>query len=62
MLELYKAKGMSEEDAKIMSDTISKNKDSWVDIMMVEELGIIIGDESPIKNALTTFFSFMIFG
>jgi VIT1/CCC1 family predicted Fe2+/Mn2+ transporter len=33
-----------------------------VDIMMVEELGLIEDDESPLKNALVTFFSFQVFG
>lgn len=30
--------------------------------MMIEELGIIEGEESPVKNALVTFFSFCVFG
>jgi VIT1/CCC1 family predicted Fe2+/Mn2+ transporter len=30
--------------------------------MMVEELGIMHSDEDPVKNALVTFFSFLIFG
>lgn len=30
--------------------------------MMVEELGIVERDESPLKNALVTFISFIIFG
>jgi Integral membrane protein DUF125. len=33
-----------------------------VDVMMVEELGIINENESPIKNAFVTFFSFVVFG
>jgi hypothetical protein len=33
-----------------------------VDIMMVEELGIIQEEESPVKSALITFSSFVIFG
>ena len=30
--------------------------------MMVEELGILHTDEDPVKNAVVTFFSFLIFG
>ena len=30
--------------------------------MMVEELGIIESDESPLKNAVATFLSFSLFG
>jgi vacuolar iron transporter family protein len=33
-----------------------------VDIMMVEELGILESDESPLKNAIVTFVSFCVFG
>mmetsp|Transcript_81273 Transcript_81273/g.122124 ORF Transcript_81273/g.122124 Transcript_81273/m.122124 type:complete len:121 (+) Transcript_81273:573-935(+) len=45
-----------------MTNCISKNKDTFVDIMMVEELGLIESDESPAKNAFITFFSFILFG
>ena len=62
MIEIYTAKGIPEEDARTMVDIISKNKKAWVDIMMVEELGIMEADESPLKNALVTFFSFALFG
>ena len=50
--KLYVEKGMTETDAKTMVYIIAKNKKVWVDIMMVEEIGIIESDESPQKNAL----------
>lgn len=62
LIELYLEKGLTREDAVLITETISKNKDAWVDIMMVEELGILSGSESPLKNALVTFFSFAVFG
>ncbi len=62
LMELYMNKGMNEEDAKTVVDIIAKNKEAWIDIMMVEELGIIQEDESPLKNALVTFLSFITFG
>lgn len=62
MVELYTNKGLSEEDAKTVVDIISKDKNVWVDVMMVEELGIIESDGSPLKNALATFLSFSVFG
>jgi len=43
-------------------DIIAKSPKAWVDIMMVEELGIIESDESPLKNAVVTFISFAFFG
>ncbi|MFZ5989532.1 MAG: VIT1/CCC1 transporter family protein [Bacillota bacterium] len=62
LVELYMNKGMPEEDARTVTEIFSRNKKAWVNIMMVEELGIIEENESPIKNALVTFFSFAIFG
>ncbi len=62
LVELYMDKGMAEEDAVRIVDIISRDKKTWVDIMMVEELGIIEEEESPLKNALVTFFSFGLFG
>ncbi len=62
MIELYTKKGLSNEDANTIVNIISKDKNIWVDIMMVEELGMIEDKESPLKNAVVTFFSFAIFG
>ncbi len=62
LIEIYTAKGIAEDDARCIVDIISKNERAWVDIMMVEELGIMETDESPLKNALVTFFSFALFG
>jgi len=45
-----------------MVSILAKNPKAWIDIMMVEELGIIGSDESPLANALATFLSFGIFG
>lgn len=62
LLELYTDKGIGEEDARNIVHTISKYKQAWIDIMMVEELGILESEESPLGNAVATFFSFAIFG
>lgn len=62
LVELYIDKGMSEEDAEHVVNIMAKDKDVWVDVMMVEELGIIEEEESPLKNAVVTFFSFGFFG
>lgn len=62
LVDIYTEKGLSEEDAKTVVEIISKNKRAWVDIMMIEELGIIESRESPLKNALATFISFGLFG
>jgi VIT1/CCC1 family predicted Fe2+/Mn2+ transporter len=62
LVEVYKEKGLSEEDARTVVEIISKNKRVWVDVMMTEELGIIESNESPLKNALATLLSFGLFG
>ncbi len=60
--EIYMNKGIPEKDAKNIVNILSKHKEAWVDVMMVEELGIYENKESPLKNAIVTFFSFGIFG
>jgi len=62
MVEIYMDKGIAEKDAKQMVEILSKHKKAWVDVMMVEELGIVESKESPLKNSLVTFGSFVIFG
>lgn len=62
LVELYTAKGIAAQDAEAMVQIIAKNPKAWVDIMMVEELGIVASEESPLRNALATFLSFAAFG
>lgn len=62
LVELYVEKGMPEDDAKTIAEIISRHKETWIDVMMVEELGIVASGESPVKNAVVTFFAFAIFG
>ena len=62
MVELYTARGMAEEDAHEIVERLSRNRTVWVDVMMVEELGIIEESESPLSNAVATFLSFGVFG
>ncbi|MDP3724991.1 MAG: VIT1/CCC1 transporter family protein [Nanoarchaeota archaeon] len=62
MMELYREKGVPEEDARQVVEILSKHKTAWVDVMMKEELGIIEDGESPAKNAVVTFVAFTVFG
>ena len=62
LVEIYKAKGLSGEEAGAIVDIMARHKEAWVDIMMVEELGIFQNEESPLKNAVATFSSFSVFG
>ena len=62
MVEIYKGKGMTEDEARAMVEIMAKYKRAWLDIMMLEELGIVESNESPLKNAIATFLSFCAFG
>jgi VIT1/CCC1 family predicted Fe2+/Mn2+ transporter len=62
LVEIYMGKGISQDDAEAMASIVAKHPKAWVDIMMVEELGIIASEESPLANAVATFFSFGVFG
>eukprot|EP01059_Diplonema_ambulator_P000095 TRINITY_DN1007_c0_g1_i1.p1 TRINITY_DN1007_c0_g1~~TRINITY_DN1007_c0_g1_i1.p1 ORF type:complete len:294 (+),score=116.02 TRINITY_DN1007_c0_g1_i1:55-936(+) len=65
MVDLYKEKGFSEEDSKELVNIISKDKKLFVDMMMVEELGLNVDfdDEwGPVKSAIVMFGSFVVFG
>ncbi len=64
MVEIYMQRGMKEEDAKIIIDTMAKYENIFVDVMMVEELGLMPPDEeeSSFMNGLVTFIAFSLFG
>lgn len=60
--EIYTARGMSKADAHAAVEIIAKDKKAWVDTMMVEELGIVPSNDSPVANAIATFIAFGLFG
>jgi len=64
MVQLYQTRGLPESDARAAISILSKHKDFFVDVMMVEELGLLPPDANtaPWKNGLVTFFSFILFG
>lgn len=60
---IYKKKGFKGDDLKKIVNVITAYKKLWVDEMMVNELGIIPGEEeSPWKNGLATFIAFAFAG
>ena len=64
MVELYMKRGMTEEDAVSVIDVMAKYKNFFLDVMMVEELGLMPPDEDdqPWKNGVVTFVAFVLFG
>jgi vacuolar iron transporter family protein len=62
MVDVYVARGLNKTDAQLLTDIISKNKEAFVDIMVIEELGLVDNEKSAGCNALITFLSFILFG
>lgn len=62
MLEIYKKKGLSKKDSKELLKILKRNKKFWIDTMMNDELGLQRPKESPAKNGIITFISFVVFG
>ncbi len=62
MIETYTKKGMHPEDAIATVSCLAKHKQTFVDVMMVEKLGMLESKENPLKSAAITFGSFILFG
>jgi len=64
MVELYVDKGMNEASARRLFEIISPHRKLFVDMMMVNELGILPEDEDdiPWKHGAVNFGSFIAFG
>lgn len=64
MVELYEERGMGRKDAEIVIRLMAKYEDFFVDVMMVEELGLQVPDEdeNPWFDGFITFCSFVFFG
>ena len=62
LIEIYKLKGFSPEDAETLVSIQAKNEEIWVDEMMIQELGMLRDERRPILSALATFGSFLVAG
>lgn len=64
MIEIYTGKGMSAADAELVIRVCAKYEDLFVDMMLVDELGIEPPgeDDSAYKDGAITFASFCFFG
>jgi VIT1/CCC1 family predicted Fe2+/Mn2+ transporter len=60
--EIYAAKGFEGELLDKVVDTITADKDRWVDVMMKEELEMAEETKSPLAMGGVTFASFLLFG
>lgn len=60
--QIYREKGFEGDLLEKVVDTITANKDRWVDVMMKEELGMMKQSKSPLAMGAVTFFSFIFVG
>ncbi len=60
--DIYEAKGFSGKLLEDVVDTITADKDRWVDVMMKEELEMVKETKSPFAMEAVTFLSFLLFG
>ncbi|PIP73100.1 MAG: hypothetical protein COW88_03030 [Candidatus Lloydbacteria bacterium CG22_combo_CG10-13_8_21_14_all_47_15] len=60
--EILLKKGFNGKELETAVEIITSNKEHWIDTMMHEELGIMVGNNDPKKHALATFLSFVLVG
>lgn len=62
LLELYLARGYPDADAEQLVAIQSRDKERWVDAMMLEELEMLRNDGNPLMNAGATLLAFILAG
>lgn len=60
--DIYRKKGFAGELLQKVVDTITSNKDRWVDVMMKDELMMSEETKSPFMMGLITYISFILVG
>ena len=62
MIHIYTEMGLEKAVSNEIVDILSKNKEGFLKIMMIEELQLLAGGENPFTNSVVTFISFVLFG
>ncbi len=62
LYQLYLRQGYSEEDARKLVEIKTRNPRTWLESMMVEELGLLPDERKPLLSALATFVAFVAAG
>ncbi|MDD8047002.1 MAG: VIT1/CCC1 transporter family protein, partial [Verrucomicrobiota bacterium] len=60
--EIYQNKGYAKEEAEQLTELITRNKERWLDAMMVDELGMLPDESSPLLNGVATLVAFVLAG
>eukprot|EP00929_Paragymnodinium_shiwhaense_P058612 TRINITY_DN29361_c0_g1_i1.p1 TRINITY_DN29361_c0_g1~~TRINITY_DN29361_c0_g1_i1.p1 ORF type:complete len:300 (-),score=73.09 TRINITY_DN29361_c0_g1_i1:115-960(-) len=61
MIDIYKEKGLTHEDATLVANTLSKYEDFWVEHMMLTEIGMMPPEGGPGQAMLQGVIMFMSF-
>lgn len=62
LIEIYRSRGYSEEDAERIVEIQTRDRERWVDAMMINELNLLPDDRQPLLSALATFAAFVVAG
>jgi VIT1/CCC1 family predicted Fe2+/Mn2+ transporter len=62
LVELYKARGYSDQEASDLVAIQSRDPERWVRAMMVDELGMLPEARSPLTSAMATLAAFVLAG
>jgi VIT1/CCC1 family predicted Fe2+/Mn2+ transporter len=62
LLEVYRNRGYTEDEARQLVEIQSREPKRWVKAMMLDELGMMEDESNPLVNGLITFVSFVIAG
>ncbi len=60
--QILAAKGLDGPLLEEATDAITKHRESWVDMMMIDEYGLSPVDPNPMRAAVVTFFAFLAAG
>ena len=62
LMDVYRSRGYSEEDARQLVEIQSREPTRWVNSMMLDELGMMKDETNPLINGLVTFAAFIVAG
>ncbi len=60
--EIFRKKGLGEPELEKVVQAITKNRETWINTMLSEELGLDLSPAEPKKAALCTFAAFLAAG
>jgi len=60
--QIYRSQGYTAEEAVQLVELKTRSEERWVESMMVDELGMLKDERSPLMRALATFVAFVIAG